>query len=44
MKFVTVYLGCVGVGVAQIRRNELLPSMGILRRNIAAPVFTSPMH
>ena len=33
-----------GRGAAQFRRDEVLPSMGILRGGIPAPAFTSPMR
>jgi len=45
--YVTVHLGCVcvwGGGAAEVRRDEVLPSMGILREGIPAPEFTSPMR
>jgi hypothetical protein len=29
---------------AQIRRNEILPSMGVLRGDMPVSAFTSPMH
>jgi len=41
--YVTVHLGCVW-GAAQVRRDEVLHLMGILREGIPAPTFTSPMR
>ena len=32
-----------GRGAAQFRRDEVLPSVGILRGGILAPVFTAPV-
>jgi hypothetical protein len=34
----------LGGGAAGVRRDEVLPPMGILRGGIPAPVLTSPLH
>jgi len=43
-QFVTLHVGCIGGwGAAQVRQDEVLPSMGILHVCILLPAFTTPM-